>query len=60
MRFILILICEERGDIDTKNVGKISMYYVKRIKKELCLLIRMVCVPNNTILAICFNESQGD
>tara|TARA_B110000240_G_scaffold31565_2_gene33830 strand:+ start:438 stop:1994 length:1557 start_codon:yes stop_codon:yes gene_type:complete len=27
--------CEERGDIDTKNVGKISMYYVKRIKKEL-------------------------
>jgi class 3 adenylate cyclase/predicted metal-dependent HD superfamily phosphohydrolase len=29
--------CEERGDIDTKNVGKISMYYVKRIKKELSL-----------------------
>lgn len=27
--------CEERGDIDTKNIGKISMYYVKRIKKEL-------------------------
>lgn len=29
--------CEERGNINTKNVGEISMYYVKRIKKELSL-----------------------
>lgn len=28
-------VCEERGNIDTKNVGEISMYFVNRIKKEL-------------------------
>lgn len=27
--------CEERGKIQAKNVGKISMYYVNRIKPEL-------------------------
>ena len=28
-------VCEERGEIDTKNVGKIEMYFVSRIKPEL-------------------------
>ncbi|MEN8928292.1 MAG: adenylate/guanylate cyclase domain-containing protein [Flavobacteriales bacterium] len=27
--------CEERGVIDTKNIGEIPMYFVKRIKPEL-------------------------
>lgn len=27
--------CEERGEIDTKNVGEIAMYYVNRIKPRL-------------------------
>jgi len=26
--------CESRGEIETHNLGKISMYYVKRIKEE--------------------------
>ena len=37
--------CEERGEIDTKNVGKIPMYFVKRIKKSLSA-DEEGCVPN--------------
>lgn len=28
--------CEARGEIDTKYTGKVPMYFVKRIKPELC------------------------
>ena len=37
--------CEERGEIDTKNVGKIPMYFVKRIKPALSA-DEDGCVPN--------------
>ena len=38
--------CEERGEIKTKNVGNISMYFVKRIKPELSADADG-CIPNN-------------
>lgn len=38
--------CEERGEIATKNVGNISMYFVNRIKPELSADADG-CVPNN-------------
>lgn len=37
--------CEERGEINTKNVGKIPMYFAKRIKKSLSA-DEEGCVPN--------------
>ena len=37
--------CEERGEIETKNVGNIPMYFVKRIKPELSADFEG-CIPN--------------